>query len=128
MADVLQDAVDWLAEVRASHLAQQVTYRRGNQQVTLVATFGAKLLKVNDGHGGVKLTRSDRDFIVTHSALNFGAGPTLPVNGDLIDVTTPAGEELRFEVAPPGPKEPAWQWADPYSVTLRCHSKFIGVL
>jgi hypothetical protein len=129
MSDMLQAGVAWLKGQLAAHASQTVTYRRGVQNCTLAATFGQKALKVADGQVGVKIVRMDRDFVVAAAALDFGAGPTLPIAGDLVDVTDPtSGQVLRYAVMAPGSQEPVYQPLDPFGAMLRIHAKFKAVL
>ena len=127
MQDVLKSAAAWLATERDANAAQTVVIRRGELYATITATFGHSLLKLNDGHGGVKVERTEKDLIVTATAYNFGAGPVQPQRGDLADWVNPAGQTLRYEVTAP-PKEPEFRRADPWGVTLRVHYKFKAVL
>jgi hypothetical protein len=126
VTDVLQSSAVWLAQQRDASTAQSIVYRRGAQSIGMSATFGQSLLKLTDGHGGVKIERTERDLIVTAATLNFGAGPVQPQRGDLADWINPAGQTLRYEVMAP-PNEPEYR-ADPWGVSLRIHLKFKAVL
>jgi hypothetical protein len=127
VADVLQTAAGWLAQQRDANVTQIIVYRRGTQSVAIQVTFGHSLLKLNDGRGGAKIERTERDLIVTASALNFGAGPVRPQRGDFADCTGPGGVTERWEVTSPS-KDPEFRQADPWGVTLRIHLKFKAVL
>jgi hypothetical protein len=127
VTDVLQTAATWLAKQRDANTTQMIVYRRAAQYIIISATFGQSLLKLTDGHGGVKIERTERDLIVTATELDFGAGPVQPQRGDFADWTNPAGQTLRYEVMAP-PNEPEYRRADPWGVTLRIHLKFKAAL
>jgi hypothetical protein len=126
VADVLQSAMAWLNGVREASVSQTVVYRRGTQSVTVPATFGHSLLRVYDGQGGTKTERTEKDFILTASRLDFGAGPVDPQRGDFVDWKNPAGQTVRYEVMGPA-REPEFR-EDPWALTVRVHAKFKAIL
>ena len=119
---LLRLGVGTLAALRDAGTTMTVVYSRGAERVTLQATAGTSLLRVDDGRGGTKIVRTAADFLVTQAALDFGGGPVTPAHGDTIDVTEGA-RTVRYEVAPPGPREPVYRKSDQYGITLRVHCR-----
>jgi len=122
VADLLQQASDWLEEKRTQHVSRVVSYARGAQSVDLPATIGKTTFEVDDGCG-VLVRHESRDFLVLAANLKFADTPTLPQRGDRIRETQ-GGTVLVYEVTAPG-NEPCWRYSDPYRKTLRIHSKQI---
>lgn len=124
MSDLLQAGAAMLSEKLQSDCSQAVVYRRGSQSVVWDATFGSALLKVSDGHGGLKIVRTDADFVGKAAGLDFGQGPTLPLRGDTVDVTQLDGVTVaRFEVTSER-GEPHFRRADQYGYLTRVHAKY----
>jgi hypothetical protein len=124
MPDLLQTGSDWLADQLKAHASRPVVYHRGTQQVTVQATVGRTLLKLDDGYGGVRMEWTDRDFLIHAADLVLGGSPTLPERGDLIRETQGA-KTFIYEVMAPG-KEPPWRWSDVFRKVLRIHTKQVG--
>jgi hypothetical protein len=122
--DLLARGLAWLTGQFQAHASQPVVYRRGVDAVAVCATFGQKLLKLDDGEGGVRMEWTDMDFLIPAASLDFGDGPFLPERGDLIDIDAGATVET-FEVAPYG-FEAAWRWSDPHRTLVRIHAKHVG--
>jgi len=125
MPDLLRTGSDWLAEMLKEHASRPVAYRRGAEEVSLQATIGRTLLKLNDGYGGVRMEWTDRDFLIHAADLVLGGNAVLPERGDLIRETQ-GGKVFVYEVMAPG-KEPAWRWSDVFRKVLRVHAKQVGV-
>lgn len=123
MADVLQNGLDWLADQLKTHASRAVTYSRNADQVTVQATIGRTLLKLDDGFGGVRMVWTDRDFLIHAADLVLNSSVTLPEPGDQIRETE--GTTRIYEVLAPG-DEPVWRWSDPYHKVLRIHTKQVG--
>lgn len=124
MADLLKDGLAFLTAQLKAHASETVTYARGYDTVDVQATFGQKLLKLDDGNGGIRMEWTDLDFCVPAADLDFGSGPVEPERGDQIYVT--AGSETQvFEVVPFG-SDPPWRWSDPHQSMLRIHTKRIS--
>lgn len=122
MADLLQQAVDWLGGQRVAHLSRPVTYQRGGESVEIAATLGATSLEVSDEAGAMVRTRQT-DFIVSAGELVLGGVAITPQVGDRILVPS-GGKTLVFEVlALPGGEH--FRPADPMGTTLRIHAKQI---
>jgi len=125
MPDVLRNGSDWLADQLKEHASRPVVYRRGADEVSVQATIGRTLLKLDDGYGGVRMEWTDRDFLIHAADLVVAGNPTLPERGDLIRETQ-GGKTFVYEVMAPG-KEPAWRWSDVFRKVLRVHAKQVGV-
>ena len=125
MPDLLRTGSDWLADQLKTHASRSVAYRRGTEEVTLQATIGRTLLKLDDGYGGVRMEWTDRDFLIHAADLVLAGNPTLPERGDRIRETQ-GGKVFVYEVMAPG-KEPAWRWSDVFRKVLRVHAKQVGV-
>ncbi len=125
MSDLLQFGSDWLAAKLKEHASRPVVYQRGADEVTVQATIGRTLLKLDDGYGGVRMEWTDRDFLIHAADLVLAGNPTLPERGDLIRETQ-GGKVFVYEVMAPG-KEPPWRWSDVFRKVLRVHAKQVGV-
>lgn len=124
MTDVLQAGSNWLADQLKTHASREVVYRRGAQEVTVQATVGRTLLKLDDGYGGVRMEWTDRDFLIQALDLVLAGSSSLPERGDVIRETQGA-KTFIYEVMAPG-KEPPWRWSDTYRKLLRIHTKQVG--
>lgn len=124
MADILHAGQEWLADQLKEHASRQVVYQRGLQQVSVQATIGRTLLKLDDGYGGVRMEWTDRDFLIQSADLVLGAAAVTPERGDRIRETVGAKTSV-FEVMPYG-GEPPWRFSDPFGKLLRIHTKFVG--
>ena len=120
MGDMIQQGMACLAEKLKAHASTPVLYRRGAEEVTVQAVVGRSLLKLDDGYGGVRVTWTDRDFVIAAQDLILGGNVTLPQRGDRIEQTIDGVTHV-FEVAAPG-GEPEWRWSDPHQIMLRIHT------
>ena len=120
MPDLLHFGMDWLADKLREHVARQVMYRRGADEIPVSATIGRTLMKLADGEGGVRMEWTDRDFLIRADLLVIAGNRITPERGDrLID------DGKVHEVMAPG-GEPPWRVSDPFGVMLRIHTKFVG--
>lgn len=124
MGDMLQSGLGWLKDQLQEHVSRSVTYHRGNDQVSVQATLGRSLLKLDDGYGGIRMEWTDRDFLIPASALILGSTATIPERGDRIHELNETSTSM-FEVMAYG-GEPPWRYCDPHQHMLRIHTKFIG--
>ncbi|MGD9856515.1 MAG: hypothetical protein AB7U20_16330 [Planctomycetaceae bacterium] len=115
MPDLLAEGAAWLEQRRTRHLASNVTYVRGAEQVEVAATIGRTKYETDDGTA-VRVAFTDRDFLVLAADLMLGGTVTEPERGDLIREGT--GE---FEVLD-------WRYSDPYRVALRISTKYVGAV
>lgn len=126
MSDMLKDGLAWLTQQLKDHASQTVVYVRGYDSVEIQATFGQKLLKIDNGFGGIRLQWTDCDFLLPAADLYFSYGdPIIPHRGDLIYLTI--GEQTQtFEVFPFGNEAP-WRFSDPNQSMIRVHAKLIEI-
>ena len=123
MQDMLADGLAWLDGQLKANASQTVTSARGYSSVDLPATYGMKLLKLDDGFGGIRLEWTDMDFGISAADLVLDGEQVEPARGDLIYIQAPTGVEI-FEVFPFG-NEPPWRWSDPHRNRYRIHTKHI---
>ena len=124
MPNLLESGSQWLAGKLKAFAAKSVVYRRGNADVTVSATVGRTLLKLQDGMGGVRMEWTDRDFLIAAADLVLAGTPVLPERGDQIRETQ-GSRTFVYEVMAPG-QEPPWRWSDEFRVLLRIHTKQVG--
>jgi len=120
VADMLQQAVDWLDGMRVAHLSRQVTYQRSSESVEIAATLGATTLEVTD-EAGVTVRTQQTDFIVSAEALVLDGEKVTPQVGDRILVPG-SGKTLVFEVLALAGGE-HFRPCDPMGTALRIHAK-----
>ena len=123
MADMLEQASNWLEDQRTEHASRTVTYQRGAGNVALVASIGRTIFDVDNGFGVVERVES-RDFLVLAADLVLAGVPVLPERGDRVRETQGTTTYV-YEVMAPG-KEPHFRFSDPYRKTLRIHTKHIS--
>ncbi len=124
MPDLLREGQAWLANQLHQHVAADVVYRRGAEEVAVRATIGRTLLQLDDGMGGVRMEWTDRDYLIRAADLALGGNQVQPQRGDQIRETVEA-QTLVYEVLAPG-NEPPWRWADPHRQMYRIHAKQIA--
>jgi hypothetical protein len=124
MPDLLRDGQAWLADQLHEHAATEVVYRHGVEEVTVRATIGRTLLKLDDGIGGVRMEWTDRDYLIRAADLALGGNRVQPQRGDQIREVV-GTQTLVYEVLAPG-AEPPWRWADPYRQMYRIHTQQIA--
>ena len=113
----------------AMRIARQVTkpallvYRRDPDQVTIADAGLGELtveLVTDDGFTGESRAM---DVLLPRDAIDFGAGPLEPQEGDTIDVTI-EGQVLTLEVMAEGPDK-AWRYESRFEQSYRIHTKEI---
>ena len=119
MSNLLSDAATYLDGTLRSVASETVTYRRGQQTVSLVARPGQTVFRIDDGAGG-SMRIVAHDWIVTASDLVLGDAAVLPERGDRI-----THGDRTYEVLAPG-GEPPWRWHDRSHVAYRVHSKLVS--
>jgi hypothetical protein len=122
--DLMANGMAWLADQLQAHASEPVVYQRGSEQVALCATFGSTLLKLDDGAGGIRMERTDRDFLIPAASLVLSGSPVLPKEGDKI--LHAYGSSLHTFQVLPYANEPQWRWSDPFRKMLRIHTKRIS--
>jgi hypothetical protein len=125
MANMMKDGLAWATQQFRDHASELVTLRRGDVSTPDVhAMIGRKMLRIDDGSGGIRVEYTDLDACIPAVEYDFGDGPVTPERGDLILVMMPYDVQT-FEVLPFG-TEPPWRWADPIGQTMvRVHAKHI---
>jgi len=124
MGDMLQWGFAKQSEWLKASASQTVTYTRGNASVEILATYGRKPLKIDDGMGGIRLEWTDMSFTFPAADFHFAYGDTIePQRGDLVTMTI-SGQAQTFEVLPFG-SEPCWRWDNGYQIRLFVHTKHI---
>lgn len=126
MADFLNTAVNWLSDRMVANASQTVTYRRAAASVSISATLGSSMLRINDAAGRSRVERTDRDFIVRSADLILSGSATTPARGDHIDLTI-GGTIYRYDVMSPV-GEPPWRYSDSHNKMMRIHTKYIGTV
>ncbi len=127
MADLLQRGAMFLEDQRHAHMTRPVFYLRGGASVELNATIGRTVFDQQDQFGVLHRTES-RDYLIRAADLVIAGEQVLPKAGDR--VREPAGTgALLYEVMAPsgGGSEPPFRYSDPERITLRVHTKFIGL-
>jgi len=123
MPNVLALGLAFLTDQLITHASELITYSRGASSVAIRATYGKKLLKIDDGEGGFRIEFTDMDFLIRASDLILSAVAITPERGDTIAITVGVGTET-FEVFPFN-AEPAWRWSDPHRSMIRVHCKHV---
>ena len=122
--DLLQWGLAALTVEMTTHASQPIIYARGALSVDTRATFGSKLLKLDDGQGGIRMEWTDMDFLIPAEGFAFDGTPIEPTRGDTVYLLV--GDNVQtFEVMPFGGEAP-WRWADPHQSMIRVHTKHIG--
>lgn len=130
MGDVLKSGLAWLTSQMATHASQSVTYARGSRTATVRATFGEKLLKLDDGDGGVRMEWTDISFVVPSVDMTLDGEAVEPKRGDRFYVRDrdaddlPTGPTRIYEVMP-YEGEPVFRYTDPHRSQMRIHAKFV---
>lgn len=124
MSDLIKDGLAWLTGQLRENVSQVVTYARGSDAVDVPATLGRKLLKLDDGMGGIRIEWTDMDFLIPAADLVMDGVPLVPQRGDRVFLIA-AYDVQEFEVFPFG-NEPAWRWSDPNQSMYRIHTKLIS--
>ena len=123
MGNLMKQGAAWLEQQRHKHCTSSIKYVRGLDSVTVNASIGRTVFKVDDGFGRIERTQS-RDYLILATELILNALPVLPERGDHIEENTGVVTYI-YEVMAPG-KEPEWRWSDAYRNTLRIHTKLVG--
>jgi len=117
MTDLLGQAASWLASMRSKHMSCTVTYRRGQTELALSATFGRPDREVEDDLG-IRVGETMIDFLI--AATDFEPTVGEPEPGDQIVADGRVYEVL--DLAGQG----HWRWSGTPGTTMRIHTKQIG--
>jgi hypothetical protein len=123
--NILDAGEAWLHRMLQVHNSVPVVYRRGADEIAVCATFGRTLLNLTDELGGVKVEKTDRDFIIPVASLEIDGTPILPRRDDEI-VHDDGANVHTFKVLPYGPDEPQWKWSGANRKAVRIHTKRIS--
>lgn len=123
MGDMLNTGLKWLEDQRHTHLTREITYQRGAESVTLLATIGRTDFEQLDEFGVLHRAQA-RDFLVLSADLVLGGATTLPQAGDRIRETEGDVTYVHEVMAPGG--QPPWRYSDAFRRTLRIHSKLVS--
>jgi len=122
--DLLQRGSAWLERKRNRHLTRDVVYVRGADSVEVKATVGRTIFRVDKGYGVLERIEA-RDYLILAADLMLSGIPALPKAGDKV-LEVEDGKTFTYEILAPG-NEPCWRYSDLYRVTLRIHTKLVGV-
>lgn len=121
MANVLATSGTWLGGMFRRHASGQVLYKRGIASVSVASHKGRTELQI-DGQI-VRLSSEWRDWFIDADELVLPAvGQTLPAEGDRIEETDGSTVYV-YEVMPPVPEEPCYEWTSSARRRLRIHTK-----
>lgn len=125
MPNLLKSGLAWLTQTLIANASEPVVYRRGADEVEVDAVFGAKLMKISDAAGWLRVEWSDMDFCIAAASLVVCGDVVTPAEDDEVTITLDDGSRetyrvYRFE------QEPAWRWADPHRSMVRIHTKQVG--
>lgn len=120
MADILQDAVAYLDDVRKSYMSQSIHYARGSSTIALVGTPTQQEFAI-DNLDGTITTQVVTSWIVTSADMDSLSPPR---RGDRVSWSK-AGTTQVFEVMGPG-GGPVYEDADPYQQCYKIHTKYVG--
>ena len=116
MADMIQDAVEWLNGQRVAHLSRTVTYQRGVNTVSVSATLGSTTRELIDDLGAdIDITIAD--FIIEAATLILASVLITPQRGDLIILGSKTFEVMNLAGAE------CYRPSDADGVMLRIHVK-----
>lgn len=118
MSDIIGDAMTWLNGQLKTKAAKQLTYRRGDDTLTIAMTIGGKpnpLFSVLSSQPGAIDALLDnpvnaiRSFVFDSADLDFGDGPVDPDDGDKV-LETINGTLCVFTLTPPATGQLPWEY------------------
>lgn len=115
MADMLRTGAVWLSAQLKAAAGTTVVYRRGADEVEVIATVGQSQFEAANQSGVVERWES-RDFLISTADLPFGD----PRRGDVI-VENGGGLYVEHEVASPR-GVPEWHYGDAFRSIVRVHT------
>jgi len=124
MPNLLAEAAAMVSANRHEHLTSEVSFERGGEAVTVQATVGETVFRLDNGAGGT-IRYVSRDYLVRSQDLVIGGVVVEPRRGDRI-VHAIGGDHKRHEVLGPGGDEPDWRYSDPSHLTIRLHTREVG--
>jgi hypothetical protein len=124
VADLLQRGAAFLEDQRHTHMTRPVVYLRAGASVEVQATIGRTVFDQQDQLGVLHRTES-RDYLIRAADLVLAGESVQPKAGDRVRESAGTGALLYEVMAPEG--EPPFRYSDPERITLRIHTKFIGL-
>ncbi len=124
MADLISDAVDWLASTLKTDAGQTVVYWRASDSVSVTAVVGQSVAEAVEEDGRIIRVES-RDFLIARADLVLSAVNVEPERGDVIRWTIGSTVYVYEVIALPG--ESHWRDSDPYLKTFRIHTKRVAI-
>lgn len=119
MADMLDEADQWLADTLADAAGRKVLYQRGDDEISLTASRGSPVAQVLDESGTV-LQVERQDWLIAAADLVLGTTTLTPAPADrIVD-----GSDTYAVVNEGG--EACYRRSDPAGNTLRIHTKRIS--
>lgn len=115
VADLLAAGATWLTGQLKAAAGSAVTYRRGGNEATVIATIGRSQYEAANESGVVE-TWESRDFLVTAADLPYGD----PERGDVI-VEAGGAVLVEYEVTSPR-GVPEWHYGDAFRSIVRIHT------
>jgi len=125
MADMLQRGVDWLAGKLNAHASHMVTYVRGDERLTLSATFGRTEHEAAEDVGP-RVGYTERDFLIRAADLVLSGLHALPQAGDRIEELVD-GKVYTFELMSPEGRELPFRYGDANWRMMRLHTKLVKI-
>ena len=113
--DLLRSGTSWLADTLNASAGYAVTYRRGSNSASVIATIGKSLFEAGSQSGVIESFES-RDYLLRTEDLPFG----VPQRGDLILEST-GGIVTTYEVSTPR-GVPLFRYADAFRAMVRVHT------
>jgi len=123
MSDMLATGAAWLEAQRTAHAAQTVAYVRGNDSVSVTATIGKTIFRIDNNYG-ISERHEGRDYLILVADLVIDGVPLDPIPGDKIQETDGV-VVYTYEVMAPG-GEPCRRYSDDFKITWRIHTKHVG--
>lgn len=120
----VRQAMESMHARRAAADGLPAVYRRQSALANVTVTRARSLLRLSDASGGSRTELWDSDFTLLASALLLDGEPTVPRDGDTLDVTEEDGRVHRYELQSPTPSEKCYTAIDS-KVALRIHTKFV---
>ena len=124
MTDLLRQASQWLGDMLAQHASSQVTYRRGETELEVNATFGRTEYEVEDDYG-LRVGAEVTDFLVLGSDLSPTFGEPEPGDQVVVPSAGSGQADVVHEVMSLA-GQGHWRWSDPHRTTMRIHAKETG--
>ena len=124
MTDLLRQGSQWLGDTLKQHASSPVTYRRGETELVVNATFGRTQYEVEDDYG-LRVGAEATDFLILGSDLSPTFGE--PQAGDqIVAPSAGSGQAGVVHEVMSLAGQGHWRWSDPHRTTMRIHAKETG--